>query len=81
MLTAMALVILGRTEDLLAEKTITLRLISPVVDGFRLHNFSRRPFFDVFWGSESYADSFEIAFNLVFFIKSRHISKFSIVSN
>ena len=80
-LSAVALVVLCRTEDLLAEETVTLRLVCPVVDGFWLQYFSRRPLLDVFWGSKSYADPFEIAFNLVFFIKSRHISIISIVSN
>ena len=39
-LSAVALVILGRTEDLLAEETVTLRLVGPVVDGFRLQYLS-----------------------------------------
>ncbi len=76
-LAAVALVVLGRTENLLAEKSVPLRLVGPVIDRLRLQNLSRRPFLDVFRRSESDADSFEIAFNLVIFIKSRHISKIS----
>ena len=76
-LAAVALVILGRTENLLTEKTVPLRLVGPVIDRLRLEDLSRRPFLDVFRRSKSDADSFEIAFNLVIFIKSRHISKIS----
>ena len=39
-LTAMALVVLCRTEDLLAEETVSLRLVCPVIDGFRLQYLS-----------------------------------------
>ena len=39
-LAAIALVILGRTENLLAEKTISLRLVSPVVNRLRLEDFT-----------------------------------------
>ena len=35
-LAAGTLVILGRTEDTLAEQTITLRLVCTIVDGLRL---------------------------------------------
>ena len=37
---AMALVVLGRAEDLFAEKSIPLRLVCPVVDGLRLEHLS-----------------------------------------
>ncbi len=37
---AMALIVLGRTEDLLAEETVPFRLICPVIDGFRLQDLS-----------------------------------------
>ena len=76
---AMAFIVLSRTENLLTEQTILLRLVSSIVDGFRLQDLSGRPCFDIFRRCECDADSFEIAFNLVFFIKSRHISKISIV--
>ena len=35
-LTAMALIVLDGAEDFLAEKAIALRLVSAIVDGFRL---------------------------------------------
>ena len=35
-LTAVALIVLDRTEDALAEQTVTLGFISTVIDGFRL---------------------------------------------
>ena len=42
-LAAQALVILYRPEDTGAEQTITFRLESPVVDGFRFLTFTERP--------------------------------------
>jgi hypothetical protein len=42
-----ALPVLGRTEDLLAEQTVLLRLESSVVDGLRLLNFTVRPRADI----------------------------------
>jgi hypothetical protein len=38
--TAMTFVILYRTEDFFAEKTIAFWLVCAVVDGFRLQNFT-----------------------------------------
>src|SRR5690625_384309 len=43
-LTAVALPVPGRTEDLFTEKTVLLRLEGAVVDGLRLLNFAIRPF-------------------------------------
>ena len=72
-LAAVALVIFGGAEDLLAEKTLTLRLVSPVVDRFRLQDFSAGTLGDVFRGSEADGNAGEIALYLVFLIvKSRH---------
>ena len=39
-LTAGTLIVLCRTEDALAEQTVTLRLIGTVVDGFRFGNLT-----------------------------------------
>ena len=39
-LAAVALVILGRTENLLTEKTVPLRLVGPVIDRLRLEDLS-----------------------------------------
>ena len=47
-LSAVALVVFGRTEDFLAEQTVPFRLVCPVVDGFRLQDLAGRPFLDVF---------------------------------
>ena len=63
-LTAVALVILGRAEDLLAEETVSLGLVSPVVDRFRLQDLAARPFGNVFRRSEGDADRREIALYL-----------------
>ena len=52
-LTAIALVILGRTEDALAEKAITLRLIGAVVNRFGFQHFAIRILQDFFGGSQS----------------------------
>ena len=73
---AIAFVILGRTEDLLAEKTVFLRLIGPVVDRFRFQDLAAGPRDDVLRGSQGNADPLEIALDFVLFIvESRHISK------
>ena len=64
---AMALVILGRPEDTLAEKTVAFRLVCPVVNGFRLQDFSGRPFIDFFWRRQADADLSEIAFDFIIF--------------
>ena len=42
-LAAVALPVLDRTEDALAEQTVLLRLERPVVDGLRLRHFAVRP--------------------------------------
>ncbi len=39
-LSAGTLIVLRRTEDALAEQAVTLRLVSTVVDGFRLSNLT-----------------------------------------
>ena len=41
-LAAVTLIVLGRTEDALAEQTIALGLVSAVVDGFGLQNLPIR---------------------------------------
>jgi hypothetical protein len=45
---AMAFIILHRAKDPFAEKSVALWLIGPVIDGFRLQNFSERTFKDGF---------------------------------
>ena len=39
-LSAVAFIVLCRSEDLLTEKSVPLRLVSPVVDSLRLQDFS-----------------------------------------
>ena len=39
-LAAVALVVLDRTEDALAEQTVTLRLVSTIVDGLGLEHLT-----------------------------------------
>src|SRR5215207_7879758 len=54
--TAIALPVLSRTEDALAEKPAMLRLERAVVDRLRLGYFSVRPGPDRFGGSQAYAN-------------------------
>ena len=52
-LTAVALPVPGRTEDLLAEESVLFGLEGPVVDGFRLFDLAVRPLTDVVSGRET----------------------------
>ena len=71
---AIALVVLSRTEDLLAEETVAFRLVCTVVDGFRLQDLSTTPFYDVFRRCQRDADRLEIALYLIIsIIEIRHI--------
>ena len=73
--TTIALIVLSRTEDLFAEKTIFLRLVGPIVNRFRFEDLSARPLCNILRRSQRDADCLEIAFYLCFFIiESRHIS-------
>ncbi len=56
-LTAQALVIFDRPEDTGTEQTITFRLESPVVDGFRLFHFTERPGADHIRGGQTDFDT------------------------
>ena len=72
-LAAIALVVLGRTEDLFTEKTVALRLVSPVVHRLRLEDLSVGPVDDVLRRCKRDADPLEIASDLIIFIvQSRH---------
>ena len=74
-LAAIALVILGRTENLLAEEAVTLRFVGAVVDGFRLEDLAARTLGDVLRRRKRDADRLEVALYLiVFVIESRHIT-------
>jgi hypothetical protein len=54
-LTAVALPILGRAEDLLAEKTVALGFEGSIVNGFGFLNLPVGPSSDPLWGD--YSDS------------------------
>ena len=73
-LAAVALVILGRTEDLLAEETVTLGLVGPVVDRFRLQDLAAGPFGDVLRRGEGDGNLREVRLHLAFLVViCRHI--------
>ena len=58
-LAAVALPVAGRTEDLLAEEPVLLRLEGAVVDGLRLLDLTVRPLADVVRGGEADAQLVE----------------------
>ena len=62
-LAAMALVVLCRTKDTLAEETIALWLVSAVVDGFRLQHLTTTVLEDFLWRSKADGYLGEIIFN------------------
>src|SRR5207247_1127293 len=59
-LAAVALPVLGRTEDALAEQTVLLGLERPVVDRLRLGDLARRPAADLLRRRESDPDRVEL---------------------
>src|SRR5439155_8025907 len=59
-LAAVALPVLGGTEDALAEEAVLLRLQRPVVDGLRLGDLAARPGPDLLRRGESDADGVEV---------------------
>ena len=59
-LAAVALPVLGRTEDLLAEESVLLRLERAVVDGLGLLDLAARPLADLLRARESDAQSIEV---------------------
>jgi hypothetical protein len=59
--TTVTFVVLYRTEDSFAEKSIALRLVCPVVDGFRLQDLTMRSFQNHLPEKQDYGDRFEIA--------------------
>ncbi len=72
---AVALVVLGRAEDLLAEESVHLRLVCPVVDGLWLGHLTMGPRYDVLRRGQRDADLVEVAADLVVFIIGKwHIS-------
>ena len=59
-LTAVALPVLGRTEDLLAEEAVLLGLQRAVVDGLGLGDLARAPLPDLLGGGQTDGDGVEI---------------------
>ncbi len=59
-LAAVALPVLGGTEDALAEEPVLLGLERPVIDGLRLRDLAARPRADLLRGREADLDSVEI---------------------
>ena len=78
-LTAVALPVLGRSEDTLAEKAIALRLERTIIDRFRLFNLTVGPALDGLRRCQANTDRFEmIHFKHIFAISfPTHISSFS----
>ena len=68
-LTAVALVILNRTEDALAEQTITLGLVGTVVDGFGLENLATRLGTNLLGRCKTYRDAAIAAHSIILFVK------------
>jgi hypothetical protein len=61
-LAAIALPVLGRTEDALAEEAVLLGLEGSVVDGLRLRHLTARPAPDLLRGGEADADGVEVVY-------------------
>ena len=59
-LAAVALPVLGGTEDLLAEEPVLLRLERPVVDGLGLGHLARAPLPDLLGGGQTDRDGVEV---------------------
>ena len=68
--TAMALVILRRTEDALAEKTIALGLVGTIVDGFGFQNFTIGIALDFLGRGQTNSNLGEVILYLVVFLES-----------
>ena len=51
--TAMAFIVLDRTENTLAEKTVTFRFVCTIVNRFRFQNFTTGVFKNLFRGSQT----------------------------
>ena len=69
-LTAMALVVLRRTKDALAEKTIALGLVGTIVDGFGFQNFTIGIALDFLGRGQTNSNLGEVILYLVVFLES-----------
>ena len=66
----MALVVLHRAEDTLAEETVALGLVGAVVDGFGLEHLAGRPRQNLLGRCEPDGDFREGILGFVFFLES-----------
>ena len=71
-LTAMALVILSRTENALAEQTIALGFVGTIVDGLRLQNLTIRIFKDLLGRCQSDGNFREISLYFIIISLKSH---------
>ena len=75
-LSAMALVVLGRTEDALAEETVTLGLVGSVVDGLGLEHLAVGVCENLFGGCQTDCYLGKVSLYLIFFLKSHVLISF-----
>ena len=68
--TAMTFIILSRTENTLAEETVTLWLVRTVIDCFRLQHLTTAILQYFFWRSEADGDFGEVILYFCIFLKS-----------
>ena len=73
-LSAMALIILGRTEDALAEEAVALGLVGTVIDGLWFQDLTIRVLQNLFRRSQANGYLGKVCFYLCFFLKSHIIS-------
>ena len=69
-LSAMALIVLRRTEDALAEESVALGLVGAVVDGFGLQNLAIGVGFNLYGRSQSDGDFREVRLDLSIYFES-----------
>ena len=77
-LTASTLIVLGRTEDALAEQTVALGLIGAIVDGLRLGDLTERVLKDLLRRSQTDGNLLEITLYLCIFLESHIFFNFSL---
>ena len=73
-LSAMALIVLGGTENALAEETVALGLVGTVVDGLWFQDLTIRVLQNLFGRSQANGYLGKVCFYLSFFLKSHIIS-------
>ena len=71
-LSAVALIVLGRTEDAFAEKSIALGLVGAIVDGFGFQYFAIGVLLNFFRRSQAYGNLGEVSFYLSVCLESHN---------